>query len=141
MNTTEIQDSIQKTKWFNQSIQRVWQAITENQEVSQWLVPTDFKAEVGSSYCLKDPKDNCNMVTGMVKEASPYTLIYSWINEAVKDVETTVRWDLVEENGGTTLTMTHSGISKYSDNVRTEMINSYTGGWERCFDNLNNMLG
>lgn len=139
MNST-IKDTLEKTQWFAHSIDKVWKAITETEQVSQWLVPTDFKAEVGASYSLKNPKDNCDMVTGKVLEADPYKLVYSWINETCKEVVTLITWNLVEEKDGTTLTMVHSGISQYDSDTAPKMIESYTGGWERCFNNLGEIL-
>ena len=139
MNTT-VNDTLEKTQWFAHSIDKVWSAITENEHVSKWLVPTDFRAEVGASYSLKNPKDDCDMVTGTVLEADPYKLVYSWINASCTEVETRITWNLVEENNGTTLKMVHSGISKYDADTAPQMIESYTGGWERCFNNLGEML-
>jgi uncharacterized protein YndB with AHSA1/START domain len=55
MNTT-VKDTLEKTQWFAHSIDTVWNAITETEQVSKWLVPTDFKAEVGASYSLKTQK-------------------------------------------------------------------------------------
>jgi len=140
MKSAVVSDTITKTKWFNQPIDKVWKAITENDQVSQWLVPTNFKAEVGFQYALQDPKNECNVVTGKVLKASPYELVYSWINEEVKNVETTVSWTLEEEKGGTLLKMTHSGIAQYQEEDRAKMIDSYTAGWNRCFDNLTSLL-
>lgn len=137
---TLVKDTIEKTQWYAHSIDTVWNAITETEQVSQWLVPTDFKAEVGASYTLKNPKDDCDMVRGEVLEASPYTLVYSWINETCKEVVTLITWNLVEENNGTTLNMVHSGISQYDNDTAPDMIESYTGGWERCFNNLGEIL-
>jgi len=77
MKIEEITDSIIQTKWFNQPIDKVWKAITENNQVSKWLVPTNFKAEVDFKYFLQDPKSECNVFTGTVKKASPYTLVYT----------------------------------------------------------------
>ena len=139
MNTME-KDTLEKTQWFPHGIDRVWEAITKTEQVSQWLVPTDFKAEVGATYTLKNPEDKCDMVTGKILEANPYKLVYTWINEACKEVETLITWTLTAENNGTTLRMIHSGISKYPENVAPKMIESYTGGWERCFTNLGEIL-
>ena len=135
MKIEEITDSIIQTKWFNQPIDKVWKAITENNQVSKWLVPTNFKAEVDFKYFLQDPKSECNVFTGTVKKASPYTLVYTWINE----VETLVSWELIEEKGGTLLQMTHSGISNYTTGVKPKMVESYTSGWVRCFDNISSL--
>ncbi len=140
MNTTEMTDNITKSQWFKQPIERVWEAITKNDQVSQWLVPTNFKAEVGFNYALQDPKQECNVVTGTVQHASPYRLVYTWINEDAKDVETLVSWELLEEKGGTLLQMTHSGIANYQDQVHPKMMEAYSGGWARCFGNIEKLL-
>jgi uncharacterized protein YndB with AHSA1/START domain len=137
---TMTKDTIEKTQWFPQNIDRVWSAITETEQVSKWLVPTDFKAEVGTSYALKSQEDGCDMVTGKVLEANPYKLVYSWINESAKDVETIITWTLKPEKHGTSLTMVHSGILKYSNDVAPNMVESYTGGWKRCFSNMTEIL-
>jgi uncharacterized protein YndB with AHSA1/START domain len=139
MNTT-IKDTLEKTQWFPHTIDKVWLAITETEQVSKWLVPTDFKAEVGANYALKSPEDGCDMVTGKVIEANPYKLIYSWINASCNEVETIITWTLKSEKEGTSLTMIHSGISGYPNEVAPKMIESYTGGWERCFNNLGEIL-
>tara|TARA_B100000508_G_C11439096_1_gene267738 strand:- start:757 stop:1182 length:426 start_codon:yes stop_codon:yes gene_type:complete len=140
MNTHPINDTITKSKWLNQPIDKVWSAITENDQVSQWLVPTNFKAEVGFHYALRDAKGECNLVTGTVLEASPYSLAYTWINEEAASIETIVRWKLSEENGGTLLEMTHSGIAKYHEEVKAKMLETYTAGWKRCFSNIDELL-
>lgn len=140
MMNTAVKDTLEKTQWFPHTIDRVWEAITKTEQVSQWLVPTDFKAEVGANYSLNSPEDGCAMVTGKVIAADPYKLIYSWINESCKEVTTTITWTLNTENGGTTLNMTHSGIANYPESIAPEMIKSYTGGWERCFNNLSKIL-
>jgi uncharacterized protein YndB with AHSA1/START domain len=80
------------------------------------------------------------MVTGTVLEADPYTLVYSWINETCKEVATLITWNLVEENNGTIMRMVHSRIAQYDNDTAPEMIKSYTGGWERCFNNLGEIL-
>ena len=58
----------------------------------------------------------------------------------MKDVETLVSWELIEENGGTLVQMKHSGISKYQESVKANMMSTYTQGWARCFDNITSLL-
>lgn len=41
----------------------------------------------------------------------PHLLIYTWIREQEDGMETLVRWDLKEENGITTVRVTHSGLT------------------------------
>ena len=140
MKTQTVQNTIEKTQWFPHSIDKVWRAITENEQVAQWLAPTDFKGEVGAKYALHSPKADCSVVEGIVKEASPYTLIYSWVALNHKEVETEVKWELSEEKNGTKVNMVHSGILQYEKQAGEEMFASFTGGWERCFNQIEELL-
>ena len=101
MKSETVQNTIEKAQWFPHSIDKVWKALTETEQVTQWLAPTNFKGEKGAKYSLHSAKDDCNVVEGIVKEATPYTLIYSWTALNHKEVETEVKWNLTEENNGT----------------------------------------
>lgn len=140
MDTKTVKDTIEKTKWFPHSIDKVWRALTETEQVAQWLAPTNFEGRVGAKYALHSPKEDCSVVEGIVKEASPYTLVYSWVALNHKEVETQVKWDLVEENNGTTVNMIHSGILGYEAQAAAEMFGSFTNGWERCFMQIEGVL-
>ena len=140
MNTQTVENTIEKTQWFPHSIDKVWAAITKNEHVSKWLAPTNFKGEKGTHYELHSPKEDCNVVSGVVKEATPYTLIYSWTALNHKDVETQVRWDLTEENNGTKVNMKHTGILKYEKKAGEEMFTSFSNGWKRCFIQIEEVL-
>lgn len=140
MKAQTVQNTIEKTQWFPHPIDKVWRALTETKQVSQWLAPTDFKGEKGAKYSLHSPKEECNVVEGIVKEASPYTLIYSWVALNHKEVETEVTWKLTEEKNGTTVHMIHSGILKYEKLAGEEMFASFSGGWNRCFIQIGELL-
>ena len=140
MTTQKVQDTIEKTQWYPHAIDKVWKAITETDQVSKWLAPTNFKAEVGSKYELHSEEAKCNVVAGEVKVATPYTLIYSWVALNHKEVETEVKWNLTEENNGTTISMVHSGILKYEKQAAEAMFGSFSGGWKRCFNDIGTVL-
>lgn len=138
--TSTMHDMISKEQWFPHPIEKVWKAITENSQVSQWLVPTDFKAEVGFEFTIKDPKEECNMVKGVVREASPYTLIYTWIDQQWQDIHTVVQWDLEEHENGTQVSMKHIGIAEYPGKTASLQFDNFSGGWQRCFSQLETLL-
>ncbi|MBL4708259.1 MAG: SRPBCC domain-containing protein [Flavobacteriales bacterium] len=140
MKAETVTNTIEKTQWFPHSIDKVWKALTETEQVSQWLAPTDFKGKKGAKYALHSPKDDCSVVEGIVKEASPYTLTYSWIALNHKEVETEVKWNLTEENNGTTVNMIHSGMLQYEKQAGEAMFASFSGGWERCFTQIADVL-
>ena len=90
-----MNDVISKEKVFNHPIQKVWDAISKAEEISTWFIQADFKAEKGYQYTFtSEPNEKgCTVISGTVKEANPYLLVYTWIVADTK-TETTVTWKL-----------------------------------------------
>lgn len=135
-----MNDVIKKEHVFAHPIQKVWDAISKAEEISKWFLKTDFKAEKGFKYTFQSSGEaDCTQITGEVRSADPYTLIYTWI---VKDtnVETVVCWKLEETDGGTKLYLKHSGISNYPENSAVTFFNSFDSGWEHCVNDLKSFL-
>ena len=131
-----MNDVITKEHEFNQPIDKVWSAISNGDEISKWFIKADFKAEKGYGYTFTASEDKgCLTITGEVKEASPYTLIYTWI-VANTQVETTVSWILEKTATGTKLSLAHSGISNYPGDSAVQMFESFSGGWADCVSQL-----
>ena len=131
-----MKDSIKKEHVFKHSIAKVWNAISIAEEISTWFIKADFKAESGYQYTFTSQEEGCTQITGIVKEANPYTLVYTWIVENT-DAETTVKWVLEEiEDGGTKLYLEHSGISNYPGSSAIDMFNSFNKGWDNCINEL-----
>ncbi|PKV51249.1 uncharacterized protein YndB with AHSA1/START domain [Aquimarina sp. MAR_2010_214] len=134
-----MKDVIIKEKILNHPIDKVWNAITDAKEISTWFLEADFKAEKGYQYIFNSSGENCSPIKGKVKQANPYTLVYSWIvTEA--PIETTVKWVLEETEGGTKLYLEHSGISGYKGETAIEMFNNFDGGWDNCISGLTDYL-
>ncbi|SEK51687.1 Uncharacterized conserved protein YndB, AHSA1/START domain [Aquimarina amphilecti] len=135
-----MKDLITKEQVFSHPIDTIWNAISTAEEISNWFLPADFKAEVGYNYTFNSPdKENCKPIVGIIKQATPYTLIYSW-KIAGTDVETTVKWTLEKIENGTKLLLEHSGISNYTGETIIEMFNSFDGGWDNCIKGLSEYL-
>jgi len=137
--TIVMQDHIIKEYLFVAPIDKVWSAITKAEEISSWFIDADFKPEKGYQYTFNSKGENCSVISGEVREASPYRLVYTWI---VKDapIETVVSWQLSQVTGGTKLVLEHSGISNYAGETAIEMFNSFNGGWTNCVDKLTTYL-
>ena len=137
-----MKDTIRKEQVFKHSIDTVWSAITKAEEISTWFLKADFKAEKGYSYTFTPPDDNdeCTAITGIVQEANPYTLVYTWTMDSLP-VITTVSWTLEETNEGTKLVLLHSGISKFPGATAVKMFESFNGGWIGCLSGLTKYLG
>lgn len=136
-----MNDSIKKEYHYNHPISDVWSAITEQEKISKWFIKCDFKAEEGYRYSLMSESDNCEQVSGTVLKVNPvFELVYSWIVAGL-DIETLVTWTLEEKDGGTLLTLVHSGISKYpTEETAVKMFESFNDGWDKCIDHLEQFL-
>ncbi|WP_299114569.1 SRPBCC domain-containing protein [uncultured Winogradskyella sp.] len=133
--------TITKEKVFHHSIDQVWNAITKAEEISAWFIKADFKAEKGYKYLFtSEPNEKgCTTISGTIKEANPYLLVYTWVVADTK-VETTVSWKLVTVENGTKLHLEHSGIENYAGETAIEMFNSFNGGWDNCINLLMDYL-
>jgi len=131
-----MKDVIKKEEIINHPVDKVWNAISRAEEISTWFIKADFKAEVGTPYTFTASEEKgCLTITGEVKEASPYTLVYTWV-VAGTDVITTVKWVLEDQGGVTKLYLEHSGISNYSGESAIQMFESFSGGWQDCINQL-----
>ena len=135
-----MKDIITKEHVFSHAIDKVWNAISKAEEISVWFINADFKAEPGYGYTFTASEEHgCTQITGKVKEANPYTLIYTWIVENTH-TETTVKWMLEAMEGGTKLYLEHSGISNYPGDNAITMFNNFDAGWGNCITELSGYL-
>ncbi|WP_203256015.1 SRPBCC family protein [Hyunsoonleella ulvae] len=136
-----MKDVITKEVVFSHNIDQVWNAITKAEEISTWFIQADFKAKKGYKYVFTaPPNDNgCTTIHGEIVSATPYTLIYTWI-EGSSDVETSVKWELQSTPQGTKLTLEHSGISNYAGETAIAMFQNFNGGWDNCISGLTSYL-
>lgn len=135
-----MKDVIIKEQMLNHSIDKVWNAISKQEEISSWFINADFKAEPGYNYTFKAGEEQgCTEIKGVVKEANPYTLIYTWVVQDT-ETETTVKWALEEINGQTRLILEHSGIADYPGETAVTMFGHFGKGWENCFNLLTEYL-
>ena len=131
-----MKDIISKEHIFDHPIDKVWNAISKAEEISAWFIKADFKAEPGYRYTFTaSAEENCTEITGVVREADPYTLVYTWI-VANTDTETIVKWFLEETGEGTRLLLEHSGISNYEGETAVGMFSSFDKGWDNCISEL-----
>ena len=124
---------------FSQPIEKVWSAITKASEISNWFLEADFKAEKGYQYTFNSSGEECSPIIGEVKEANPYTLIYTWIVKETPAV-TLVKWVLTPTETGTSLYLEHSGIENYAGETAVAMFTNFDGGWNNCISGLTTYL-
>ena len=129
-------NTIKTERHYSHSLQKVWEAISEAEEISAWFIKADFKAETGYQYTFTHEN---TVISGKVLEVDPpKKLTYTWIVSGT-EVETTVTWELEEKDGGTLLKLEHTGIEGYGPAAET-FFNNFKGGWENCFNELEKHL-
>ena len=142
LKTTEHQLQIKRT--FEAPRDKVFDAFTQPDHLLKWWRAnpkmTTSRAEVdlrvGGKYRfgMKNPDNNQEYVSyGEYREIDrPHKLVFTWAfdEEGEFGEETLVTLELIEQDGGTELTLTHTRFP--SETSRNE----HRKGWEGCLDML-----
>ncbi len=128
-----MEDAILKEVFYPHKIDKVWKAISDKNQISEWFVKADFEAKIGYHYKFYHEG---TIIRGVVLVANPlFELVYTWrVNDI--DMETIVKWQLSEQGNGTLLKLEHSGISNYETENAIKMFSQFTSGWENCITEL-----
>ncbi len=122
MNRDEVIDEAKATIRVQYDLaeppSKVWRALTDPDLLSQWLMPTDIRAETGHRFTFRsEPQPGWDgIVYCEVLEVIPQErLVYSWRGASSKgsgnQLDTIVRWSLAPTSqGGTRLFLEHSGF-------------------------------
>ena len=132
---------ITKKKHFKSPVSKVWAAITEEEQLSQWFMQAKFKAEVGYTFEFQDePRGKWDGrlwgdVTEVVAERK---LSYTWIGNQMKR-KTQVTWTLSPTpDNGTEVVLEHVGFKGFSDGLIGFF---HLFGWKKYMQGLTHALG
>ncbi len=143
---TELQPPVLVVRRHIQaSPDRVFTAWTTPQHLTQWWGPpgvecTDAHVDlrVGGGFRLANrfPDGSTVWIAGVYEHIdSPNQLVHTWFMESDPDpASERVTVDFVESNGGTDVTVTHTGIT--NPGAR----DAHEGGWVGCLDGLVDLL-
>jgi len=97
----------------------VWRALTTAELIGKWLMPNNFKAELGHKFTFHakpmgdwDGTVQCEVIA----IEPPRRLAYSWKRGSTSNpgygsaLDSTVTWTLEPADGGTRLTLVHAGF-------------------------------
>ncbi|MGY4644152.1 SRPBCC family protein [Cellulomonas sp. URHB0016] len=96
--------------------ERVWRALTTPELMAQWLMPNDFRAEVGHRFTMQGRPVEATKFSGIVASTvlavePPRLLRISWADaEGGNAMQTTVTWTLHPEGTGTRLLLEQVGF-------------------------------
>ena len=90
--------------------EKVWRALTDPAAIKQWLMPTDFKPELGHRFQFRSkPQPGWDGIVNceLLELDPPRRLAYSWCSGKVN---TRVTWVLEPVAEGTRVRLSHSGF-------------------------------
>ncbi|HLX52980.1 MAG TPA: SRPBCC family protein [Aquella sp.] len=146
-----MSDKIEKSIELNQSVSRVWKAITDYQEFGKWFgVKMENQFIPGSASCgqITYPGYEHLRMEIIVQKIEPEELFsLTWHPNAVdpeKDYSeeplTLVEFRLKKTEAGTLLSLVESGFDKIPANRRSEAFSKNDGGWAEQMTNIKNYL-
>jgi uncharacterized protein YndB with AHSA1/START domain len=116
MTTDKDLTTIEVDQFFGHPPAKVWRALTEPELIAQWMMPCDFRLEVGHRYTMRSlPRPGTNYSGTTVGEVLAYEtgqmLSVRWQDENPDStVDWTITWTLQPEGRGTRLFLVHEGF-------------------------------
>ena len=121
---------------INVSPERVWNAITNRDEMKKWYFDlAEFKAEVGFEFQFEGgPDDRKYTHLCKIEEIIPgEKLSYSWRYKNYPG-ESLVTFELFEEGEKTRLRLTHKGIESFGKENPDLAKENFVKGWNEILD-------
>ncbi|MGW8779358.1 SRPBCC family protein [Streptomyces sp. NPDC055796] len=100
---------------------KVWRALTEPELIAQWLMPCDFRLEVGHRYTMTGtPRPNAGFSGTTAAEVLAFEpgrmLAVRWQDASdANRADWTITWTLAPEGRGTRLFLLHEGFDPDDD--------------------------
>lgn len=135
-----MRDFVEKTLDLRASRERVWKALTDPVELSQWFPDrTDLEPRAGATGWF-DWTEHGRYAVRLVELDPPSRLVWTWAREpgiAIDEVQrTTVEWTLeARPDGGTTLRVRETGFAT------PEQRDGNDEGWDKELGELLVLLG
>jgi uncharacterized protein YndB with AHSA1/START domain len=127
---------VERSMWIAASVERVWQAVTDPEQVAQWLLPPALGAQL-----RRDQNGTIFVCMGPIEIpfASVEVIEAPWKvrSQNLPDRLLTTTYQLAEENGGTRVTVTMTGFERLPADARQDRLEPSGASWEKALANLN----
>jgi uncharacterized protein YndB with AHSA1/START domain len=122
-----------KTVFLPVDMKTAWGYLTEPDKLAKWFHAPKTPLAAGEDYVLYGTDSGNKMCWGHVSVANPHSeLAYSFSITPAPDLETQVHWALDELDGGTRITMTHTGVGA----AGMGLLSGLDVGWDKHFASL-----
>lgn len=130
---------IVKTVFLKAPRAHVWRFLVEKDKLALWFHVGESDLKAGGDYALLTNtygEEGERLISGKVIEMDPpRKLVHTFTHKWLKGVETKCLWELSEFDGGTILTLTHSGWEK-ADEAAFNHAADHDAGWDEHFVRL-----
>jgi len=124
--------TIKRSIWINAPRERVWQAVSEPEQIAAWFAPgMTFKMENNIVSILMDGQF---IDVAWVEVLEPPRQLTT---RPLPGKQTATTYLLEEENGGTRFTVTETGLEALPADEREQYMERNGGEWEKALGNLN----
>lgn len=116
---------------FNTSIEKVWQAITDKNQMKEWYFNlTEFKPELGFEFEFTGgpPEKTYLHLCKITEVIAGKKLQYSWRYEGYEGISL-VTFELFEEGVKTRLKLTHEGLETFPGSNPDFAKKNFVAGW------------
>jgi uncharacterized protein YndB with AHSA1/START domain len=131
--------TITKTAFFKVPRETVWAFLTRRDKLALWFYAGAADLAAGQDFVLSEPGASgkeAERCWGKVLEMErPSKLVYSFTIKPMNGVMSTVAWTLDEVQGGTRLTLEHTGLEQMGA-AALGMLTELDAGWDRHIGKL-----
>jgi uncharacterized protein YndB with AHSA1/START domain len=137
--------TVEQTIWINAPRERVWQAITDDAQITKWwgdyweipVVEVGATIKFGSENDPNLAKEEDHMVATLAVVDRPREFAIQWPPQPqYHSIEMVTRYLLEEENGGTRVTVSETGFEALPDDIRQQRLDSTAKGYATVMANL-----
>ncbi len=130
--TIRMSEVVQIRELYTASPEQVWRAITEREKMKVWYfdIP-DFKLEVGAEFNFFEPgfRREFHHRATITEIVPKKKLQYTWTYPSHSIGKSLLTWEIVPENTGTSVLLTHDGVDNFSDGGKDFNRENYLAGW------------
>ncbi len=123
--------AVKRSIWINAPRERVWQAVTDPEQIAQWFSPGASFSQNGNRISVRIGE--MEMEVAIIELFDPPRQITTR-NLPERTITTT--YMLEEENGGTRFTVIESGYEALPEDTRQQRADQDNKGWEMALENL-----
>lgn len=134
---TQKSYSVERSIWIKATRQRVWEAITDSQQIQQWYSPTTAwtitALKPGGKLYAPDPDTGEERYTQIIDVVEP---LVRFVTRALPDLHEATIYTLAEEGEGTRLTITNTGYEWKTAEQRHQSMEQNAFGFGMMLENL-----